>query len=53
MSQSEADRVIAAPYSEPVEHGVSGGASVGEELGSCVPTAAESRPYMVNVCVVK
>lgn len=27
MSQSETDRVIAAPYSEPVERGVSGGAS--------------------------
>lgn len=48
MSQSEADRVISTPYSEPTEHGVSRGASVGEELGSCVPTAAESRPYMAN-----
>lgn len=48
MSQSEADRVMAAPYSEPVEHGVSGGASVGEELGSPVPTPDDSKPYMVN-----
>lgn len=48
MSQSEADRVIAAPYSEPVEHGVSGGASTGEELGSPVPTPDDSKPYMVN-----
>lgn len=27
MSQSEADRVISTPYSEPAEHGVSCGAS--------------------------
>lgn len=27
MSQSKADRVISTPYSEPAEHGVSGGAS--------------------------
>lgn len=39
---------MAAPYSEPVEHGVSGGASVGEELGSPVPTPDDSKPYMVN-----
>lgn len=48
MSQGEVDRALSAPCPESAEHGVSCGASVGEELGSCVPTAAESRPYMVN-----